>query len=49
MGYAITALGTALEFDGTQGQYNVCHEINSSKNYINFWSGSGNDGYVQCL
>jgi len=39
-------LGTALEFDTVDGLENKCLRISSTR-FINFWSGSGSDGFVQ--
>lgn len=42
----IIAKGTPLTFDSSQGLYNSCIKVDST-HFLNFWSGSANDGYVQ--
>ena len=44
--WAVTTAANRLEFDATNGQYNSCYQIDSN-HFINFWAGSGIDGYVQ--
>jgi len=49
MAYDITQLGSALEFDTTDttwGIYNSSVQIDDT-HVMNFWAGSGNDGYTQ--
>ncbi len=44
--WAVTTANAPLEFDTQYGQYSSCYQIDSN-HFINFWSGEGNDGYVQ--
>jgi len=44
--WAVTTAGARLEFDTIQGFYNDCFQIDSN-HFINFWTGPGNDGFVQ--
>ncbi len=44
--WAITGESTALEFDTSDGRFNSCLQV-SEFYYINFWAGSGNDGFVR--
>ena len=44
--WAVTTAGASLEFDTVKGTYNSCCQIDSN-HFINFWGGSGNDGYAQ--
>jgi hypothetical protein len=44
--WAVTAEGSALEFDTVLGFYNSCCQIDET-HYLNFWAGSGDDGFVQ--
>ena len=46
--YAVTAEGSALEFDTTNGTYNACAMLDSN-HAINFWSGTDSDGYAQAF
>ena len=43
--WAVTALGTALEFDTSNASFNGCVEVDHT-HYINFWEESSN-GYAQ--
>ena len=44
--WAVTTANASLEFDTVQGTYSSSYQIDSN-HFINFWSGNGNDGYVQ--
>ena len=44
--WAVTTANAALEFDTQNGQFNSCFQIDSN-HFINFWAGSGSDGFVQ--
>jgi hypothetical protein len=44
--WAVTTASASLEFDAEHGRYNSCYQIDST-HFINFWSGSGDDGFVQ--
>jgi hypothetical protein len=44
--WAVTTANANLEFDTTLGQYNSCFQVDGN-HFINFWAGSGSDGYVQ--
>jgi peroxiredoxin len=46
MDYDITQLGSALEFDTSNGAHNSCVKIDDT-HIMNFWAGSGNDGFTQ--
>jgi hypothetical protein len=46
--WAVTTAGAALEFDTNNGNFNSCYQIDST-NFINFWAGINNDGYVQAF
>lgn len=45
----VTPIGTALEFDTANATYNACLPLDPAYPgyFINFWTGSGNDGFVQ--
>jgi len=45
--WAITAVGTALEFDTNNASYNNCAPLGDGEHFINFWQGSGGDGTCQ--
>lgn len=47
--WAITAIGSPLEFDTTNGQYNSCASLGDGEHFINFWLGANEDGFVQCF
>ena len=42
----VTTAGVSLEFDTVNGTYNSCYQIDTN-HFINFYAGSGDDGYVQ--
>jgi hypothetical protein len=44
--WAVTTANSSLQFDTDVGSYNSCYQIDSN-HFINFWSGSGADGFVQ--
>jgi hypothetical protein len=44
--WAVTTANASLEFDTVQGYFNSCYQIDSN-HFIDFWCGSGSDGYVQ--
>jgi hypothetical protein len=44
--WSVTTAAARLEFDTTNGTYCSCVQIDSN-HFINFWSGSGADGYAQ--
>ncbi len=44
--WAVTTANASLNFDTAFGYYNSCYQIDSN-HFINFWSGSGLDGYAQ--
>ena len=44
--WAVTAEGTALEFDTSFGDWHFCHQIDTS-HFINFWGGTDLDGFAQ--
>ena len=44
--WAVTTANSLLEFDTVLGEHNSCAQIDSN-HFINFWAGSGNDGFVQ--
>jgi hypothetical protein len=44
--WAVTTANSSLEFDTSNGTYNTSWKIDDN-HFINFWSGSGSDGYVQ--
>ena len=44
--WAVTTANASLEFDTVSGTYNSCYRIDSN-HFINFWSGSGDDGFTQ--
>ena len=44
--WAVTTANASLEFDTANGQYNSCYQIDAN-HFIDFWAGSGSDGYVQ--
>lgn len=44
--WAVTTASAVFEFDTANGMHNSCVQINSTR-YVNFWSGNGDDGYVQ--
>lgn len=41
-----TPIGTALEFDTTQGQFNKCIRIDGT-HFLNVWRGTSNDAFAQ--
>ena len=47
--FAVTASNTPLETDSAQALFNFCTAVDNDNHFINFWSGSGSDGYVQVL
>lgn len=46
--WAITTTAASLEFDAVNGTYHSCFRIDGA-HFIDFWAGSGNDGFVQVL
>ena len=46
--WEVTLSGSALEFDTTDGNYNSLVKVNTSR-VINFWAGSGADGFVRAF
>ncbi len=44
--YAVTALGSPLTFESTQGFYNSCKQVDAS-HFINFWFGNSSTGRTQ--
>lgn len=44
--WAVTTAGAVLTFDASTGEWNSCYKIDTG-HYINFWSGSGADGFTQ--
>ena len=44
--WAVTTANARLEFDTVNGTYNSCYQVDSN-HFIDFWAGSGDDGYVQ--
>lgn len=44
--WAVTTAASLLEFDATSGQYNSCFIIDTN-HFINFWSGTNDDGFAQ--
>ena len=44
--WAVTTASELLEFDVVNGTHNSCCQIDSNY-FINFWAGSGDDGFVQ--
>lgn len=43
----LTALGSKLVIDTGFAGYNSCAALGDGQHFINFWSGSSNDGFVQ--
>ena len=44
--WAVTAKGSALQFETSVGVFNSCFKIDSN-HFINFWRGANDDGFVQ--
>lgn len=44
--WAVTAEGSPVEHDATNGTYNSCYKY-SATHVLNVWAGSGSDGYAQ--
>lgn len=46
--YAVTAEGTALEFDTVNGTFNSLAKVDAN-HFVNAWAGSGIDGFIRVL
>jgi enamine deaminase RidA (YjgF/YER057c/UK114 family) len=44
--WAVTTAAARLEFDTAYGFQNSCYQVDAN-HFINFWGGSGNDGFVE--
>jgi hypothetical protein len=44
--WAVTTAGASLNYDSTDSRFPSCFQIDST-HFINFFSGSNSDGYVQ--
>ncbi len=45
--FAVTAIGSALEFDTVNGNFNSCASLDDGQHFINFWQGDSSDGFTQ--
>jgi len=45
--WAVTAIGSPLEFDTDNGRFNSCASLGDGQHFINFWQGTDFDGFSQ--